>query len=67
MAIPLKAISGLSAIPVKISMALFHRNRKKILIFIWDHKRPQTAKAIFRKRTKLEVSHFLIPNYITTL
>lgn len=32
---------------MKITMAFFHRNRKTILNFIWNQKRPQIAKAIW--------------------
>ena len=36
-----------NAIPIKIR--IFYRNRT-ILIFIWNHKRPQKAEEIFGKK-----------------
>ena len=36
--------------PCQITNAIFHRTRKKISQFIWKHKRPQTAKAVLRKK-----------------
>lgn len=44
---------------------LFHRNRKKILKFIGNHKFPNNQ--INPKKEKAEASHFLISSFITKL
>lgn len=49
------------------SNVIFHRNRKKYLEFVWNHRRLQIDKTIMKKKTKLELSHFLISNYLMTL
>ena len=36
--------------PYQITNDIFHRTRTKNSQFIWKHKRPLTAKAIFRKK-----------------
>ena len=38
-----------------------------ILKFVLDHERFQIAKALLKKKAKLEALYFLISNYITKL
>ena len=40
--------------PYQITNGTFHRTRTKVSQFMWKHKRPQTAKAVLRKKNAAE-------------
>jgi len=47
-----RAIYKFNGISLKIPMALFMKIEKTILKLVWNHKRPQRAKAILEKKNK---------------
>jgi hypothetical protein len=51
MAMLSKAIYMFNTIPIKILMTFITETEKCILKFIWKHKRPQTVKTIFNKKS----------------
>ena len=57
MATVLKAIYTFSVTPTKIPKPFFAKIEETILKCVWNHKRPQIAKAILRKKEQSQRYH----------
>ena len=47
-----KTIYAFNATPIEIAPAFFTELEQTILKFVWNHKRPQIAKVLLKKKTK---------------
>ena len=53
--------------PYQITMAFFHRTRKKISQFVWKCKRPQISRAILRKKNRVGFCDFRLYYKVTVI
>ena len=61
------AIYRSNVIPIKLPMAFFTKLEQKVSLFIWKHKRPQTATAVLRKKNGAGGITFLTSDYTAKL